>query len=80
MKELKMKSLKVGIYFEDENGNIVQKRILGSKWSIADEQTFMNHHEKYFSDEVADILTENIKLELKPEVIKEMMKELRERE
>jgi len=75
-----MKTLKVGIYFEDENDNIVSKRLISSKWSADAEKDLMKHHEKYFVDEVAYILTENFKLELKPEVIKEMMKELRESE
>jgi hypothetical protein len=75
-----MKNLTIGIYFSDEEGNICLKRELSRNWTVNDDQGLQKNHSKYFFDEVANILTENIKESLTTDVVKNMFKEMIEGE
>jgi len=75
-----MKSLKLGVCFLDEEENIISKRVIGADWSVNIEQDLKNKFDFRVEDEIAAILTENLKLQLTPEVVKEMLKEVKERE
>ena len=74
-----MKHLVLGIYFSDKNGKVYSKRQVGSNWSVDVEQDLMKHHDIDVLDEAATILVENLKLQLTPDVIKEMLNEIKER-
>lgn len=53
-----MKSLKVGIYFEDVDGNIVHKEPLNSNWRlICDPES----KEMKVTDLIIEIITEQVK-------------------
>jgi predicted RNA methylase len=73
-----MKILKVAICFLSEDDTIVARKVLESKWSV-DAEIFTN---KKFNisieDEIAEVITENIKLSLTPRVIREMLKQANE--
>lgn len=70
-----MKKIKIGLCFLDEEGNIVANRLLNSNWSVNIEQDLK---EFKIRDEIAEIITETLKLELTKKVIREMLDELRE--
>ena len=74
-----MKTLKVGICFLDDENNVIVKRAVGTNWSILEEQDFEGDMNSHMMDEIATILTENIKLQLTNEAIKDMLIELQER-
>ena len=73
-----MKSLKLGVCFLDEEENIISKRVIGADWSVNIEQDLKNKFDFRVEDEIAAILTENLKLQLTPEVVKEMLIEVKE--
>ena len=74
-----MKHLALGIYFSDKNGDVYSKRLVGSNWSINVEQDLMKYHAIDVMDEIATILVENLKLQVTPDIIKEMLSEIKER-
>ena len=73
-----MKTLKLGVCFLDEEDNIISKRVIGADWSVNVEQDLKHKFHTRMEDEVAAILTENLKLQLTPEVVKEMLNEVKE--
>jgi len=72
-----MANLTLGIFMADENGEIVSKRQLESNWTVNDEQDLMLHHSKYFYEEVARILVDQLKLSLNSEMVEDMLKEIK---
>ena len=75
-----MKTLKLGVCFLDEEDNIISKRIIGANWSVNVEQDLKHKFNGHVEDEIAAILTENLKIQLNPEVVKEMLLEVKERD
>ena len=75
-----MKTLKVGICFLDDEDNVITKRVVGTNWTVNVEQDLKKNFNIHMMDEIASILTENIKLQLTDEVIREMITEVQERE
>ena len=75
-----MKTLTVGVCFLDEEGNVINKRTIGTNWSLDVEQDLKLKFNIHMIDEVASILTDNIKLQLTQSVIKEMLLEVQERD
>ena len=73
-------NLNVGIYFEDENGNIVSKRAIGNKWYADLEKNSMKVYSSRFTEEFVSVLLENIKLNLTTKFIKEMMNDIKGKE
>ena len=71
-----MKELKVGIYFEDKDGNII-KRPIGANWHI--NKNGLKSDDTHFFDAVVTVLEENLKLQLKKEIFLEMLNEMKER-
>ncbi len=72
-----MKKFKIGLYFLDEEDNIVVKQILKSNWTVDPKKDLkVSHH--LIRDEIATILMEALKLELNIEDIKEMLNKLEE--
>ncbi len=78
--EAKMKTLKVGVCLLDEDENIISKRTIGTNWEVNVERDLKSHHKVHILDEISTILSENLKLQLTPDVIKEMLNEVKERE
>jgi hypothetical protein len=72
-----MKTLKLGICLLDENDEIVSKRIIGTNWEVDLEQDLREKFNIHVHDEIANIMFENLKLQLSPEVIKEMLREVK---
>ena len=76
-----MKTLKVGICFLDDENNIITKRTIGTNWSVdAEEDLKRKIPNIHMIDEIATILTENLKLQLTNEVMKDMLIEVQEKE
>ena len=75
-----MKTLKVGVCFLDDEDNVITKRVVGTNWTVNVEQDLKKNFNIHMMDEIASILTENIKLQLTDEVIREMLTEVQERE
>lgn len=73
-----MREVKMGICFLDKEDNILTKRTLESNWTVDVEQDLKEKFDIYVLDEIATILTEAAKLELKQDVVKEMLYELKE--
>lgn len=73
-----MREIKLGICFFDEDDNILATKPLEAKWSIDLEQDLKEKHSIYVLDEIANILTSGLKLSLTPELVKEMLVELKE--
>ena len=74
-----MKTLKLGVCFLDEEDNIITKRVIGTNWSVNIEQDLREKFHTHVDDEIAEILTGNLKLQLTSEIVKEMLKEVKER-
>lgn len=72
-----MKHLTLGIYFADEEGNIQSKRQIGSNWSVTDEEILSRDFNICVEDEIAQILVENLKLQLTKEFVKDMIQEMK---
>ena len=70
-----MSEFKLGICFLDEEENIITKRVVGTNWSVIEQDLT----EKYMREEVAKILVENLKLQLNSEVVENMLEEIKER-
>jgi len=75
-----MRNLTVGVCFLDDENNIITKRTVGTNWTIDAEQDLKRTMNMHMMDEIAAILTENIKLQLTDEVMKEMLIEVQEKE
>lgn len=75
-----MKTLAVGIYFEDEKGEITSKRIIGSSWNSKLEYELKHHHAINVDDEIASILCKHLVTQLSPATIKDMLGEIKENE
>ena len=72
-----MKQLKLGICFLDEEDKVISKRVLGTNWSINTEQDLKEKFDIRVEDEIATVLTENLKLQLTTDVVKEMLGEVK---
>lgn len=70
-----MKNLILGVYLEDEDGNVISKRPVGKNWSV-DNHDMKGFHNKLFFEEVSAILTENLKISLTENTIMEMFEEI----
>ena len=74
-----MKTLKLGVCFLDEEDNIISKRVIWSHWSVNIDQDLKDRVNLHVEDEIAAILTENLKIQLTPETVKTMLLEIKER-
>lgn len=74
-----MKTISIGLHFADENGNIVSKRQISGSWSTTMEYEFKQHHAADVKDQIAQILFENLKVQITPEMLKSMMNEAKEK-
>jgi len=74
-----VKILKLGVCFLDEEDNIITKRVIGTNWSVNIEKDLREKFDTHVDDEIAEILTGNLKLQLTSEIVKEMLKEVKER-
>ena len=72
-----METLKLGIYFADENDRVISKREIGSNWHIDVEQCTRFPFNS-IQDEVAAVLEERLKLQVNKDLIKEMLNEIKE--
>jgi hypothetical protein len=72
-----MRELVLSICFEDKDGNIICKRQIESKWEIVDEATLKKYHNVNIMDEIAEVITDQLKLQLTSDIIKEMIKEVK---
>ena len=73
-----MRNLTVGVCFLDDEENIITKRVIGTNWTVDAEQDLKRNMNIHMMDEIATILTENVKLQLTNEVMKDMLKEVQE--
>jgi hypothetical protein len=71
-----MKAVKLGICFLDEDDNIVVKHIVGSKWTIDADGRGVREYRIRVNEEIANIIFENLKLDLTPDNILSMLEEL----
>lgn len=74
-----MRELKLGICFIDDDGEVMSKRVIGTSWTVDLEKDINENFNIHVVDEIAAILTENLKLQLTTEVVKEMLEEVKER-
>jgi len=72
-----METLKLGIYFADENDRVISKREIGSNWHIDVEQCTRFSFNS-IQDEIAAVLEERLKLQVNKDLIKEMLNEIKE--
>ncbi len=75
-----MTNLTLGIYFADENDNVCSKRQIGTNWQVNANQYLLGDHAADVEDEISKILVENLKLQITPEVVKEMLDEIKRSE
>ena len=71
-----MKTFKIGLCFLDEEENIIVKKLLNSPWSVDLENDLGRNQHDLVRNEIAEILTQGVKLGISTEVIKEMLEEL----
>lgn len=74
-----MKKIKLGVCFLDEKENIISKKVLEATWSVDLEQELKEKFDIKVLDEIANILTEGFKLALEPEIVKEMLSEIKDK-
>lgn len=73
----KIKELKLGICFLDDDDNVISKRVVGTNWTLnMDEEDSMKDYKMHFFDEIARVLCDNLKLQLTEETVLDMIKEL----
>ncbi len=75
-----MKKLKLGLCFLDENDNIFVKRFLNVNWELNLEQDRGLLHNVHHKDELAQIMTDQIKIDLGKGIVKDMLTEIGEME
>jgi len=73
-----MKKFKIGLCFLDEEDNVVVKGILKSNWTVEPAEDLKHFPQPLIINEIANILTEAVKLGLNTEIIKKMLDELKE--
>lgn len=72
-----MKTLKVGLCLLDDKDNVMTHKPLKSNWTINPEADIDKKIPKlHIIDEICNVLTESVKLEINPEIIKEMLMEV----
>jgi hypothetical protein len=71
-----MKTLKLAVCLMDKDDKIVSKTIIGTNWQVNTEHSLSEKYNLHVYDEIATILTESLKSQLTPEVIKEMLREI----
>lgn len=75
-----METLKLGIYISDQNGDIKSKREIEANWSVDVEDNLMKSHSIHAVDAIANIIVENLKIQITPQIIKDMLGEIKENE
>jgi hypothetical protein len=75
-----MKILKLAICFLNDDDSIASKRVLESKWSVSEEKFAKEKLNILIEDEIAEVIFDNIKYHLTPDIIKEMIQEIRKDE
>lgn len=73
-----MRKIKLALCFLDEEDKVIVKRPVEATWSVDVEKDLKEHHNKFVEDEIATIMTEWIKTNLKIDIVKEMITELKE--
>ena len=71
-----MTTLSLGICFLDEEEKVISKRVVGTDWTINTEQDLKRKPNVHMLDEISNILTDNLKLQLTTDTIKEMIEEI----
>ena len=74
-----MNTIKVGICFLDINNEPIVTKNLKSNWSVEVENKkdiSKSQYRRKVQCEVAEVLTDHIKMEITPNVIREMLEEL----
>ena len=74
-----MRTLKLGVCFLDEEDKVISKKVIGTNWSVDIEQDFRVKPNVHMINEIAEIMTENIKVQLEPDTIKQMLSDIEER-
>ena len=77
-----MNKLKVALCFLDMENNPVVIRPLKSNWSVelgGDIRVTERSYRNKIQDEISEVLTEQIKLDITPEVLLSMLKEIEEK-
>jgi len=74
-----MKTLKMGVCFLDEDDNLISKRLVNANWSVNLEQDLKGMFNVDVLDEIAAILTENVKLTLTQDTVKDMLNEVKDK-
>ena len=70
-----MKTLKLGICFIDEEDNIISKRSIRTDWEVNIEEA--RSPCAHMKTEIATILSESLKLKVGPDMIEEMLNEVK---
>lgn len=73
-----MRNIHVGIFLQDEQGQIISKRIISGNWSVDLEYQLKTHFEVDVSDEIASVLKKNVVAQLQSSTIKDMIEEAKE--
>lgn len=71
-----MNQIKVGVCFLDVENNIIVKKRLESKWFYGIEHELKENYDVLMDNSYPKVLTESLKQELTPDIIKEMLDEL----
>jgi hypothetical protein len=77
-RRVKMRKIKLALCFLDEEDKVIVKRPVEATWSVDVEKDLKEHHNIFVEDEIANIMTEWIKMNLKTDIVKEMITELKE--
>ncbi len=77
-----MNTIKVGLCFLDMHNKPLIVRHLESNWSVelgGDIRVTEESYRKRMRDEVSEILSDQIKMEIKPHILQEMLEEIEEK-
>jgi len=74
----KMREVKIGICFLDKEDKILVMKPLEANWTVDAEQDLNKDYGNHVIEEIANILTEGVKLALTSDIVKEMLVELKE--
>jgi len=72
-----MNEVKVGLCFLDAKNKPIVIKPLESNWLVKMEGTDRNYRNKVI-DEICETLSDGIKIEIKPNILKEMIEEMRQ--
>lgn len=73
-----MRKIKLAFCFLDEEDNIIVKRPLEATWSIDVEKDLKEKFNIFVEDEISTIITEWTKSTLTVDIVKEMVREVRD--